>query len=436
MHDATGGPEQDGESKALRRHWYSWFKVHLAQPLSKWYEEDPNSARWGLNWAARMSKVYATLVDRDGVTYEDLWVKDASRMMQRLEEELFRNANILICVEKDSLFEDFVAPAKALGARAVLSGKGKNSKAAMELLLRKHFGWPTRTNFDTADWVEEPVFTADNPLYILTVSDWDYDGHAVIAPTFGEQARRYTEHVYEARVGITPQNVQAKGYSLQDTMYEVKVKDQGYIYWAEQNAMFVRTCDACGRSVLVQGAHDEYCTACGSMDLAQAVVAKQHGDAAHGFEVEAMRVRDYRDLIVQALLRIMDFEHIVQRLRIETLASDWEATETVQRNVCADNESYQRLMEEFERLEAIKLEFESSIQNALLPVATAHAGDFWQQGDDPNTEQLTAHVVEADAWRGAWRPFSIAERTTLLVDFVSEDQQYQIEDFKAQLIEW
>ena len=33
--DYRQGPDEDGEPKALRRHWYSWWKTEFAQPYSQ-----------------------------------------------------------------------------------------------------------------------------------------------------------------------------------------------------------------------------------------------------------------------------------------------------------------------------------------------------------------------------------------------------------------
>ena len=137
VYDRVGGPEGDREPKGLRRHWYHWYKVNFALPLSLALGENPNDPKWGLNWAGRLSQTYGWYVDRKGATYTDLWVKDASRMMQIFGTELFPRANIIICVEKDSLFDDFVAASRAIGAKALISGKGKSSKAAIEKLLRR-----------------------------------------------------------------------------------------------------------------------------------------------------------------------------------------------------------------------------------------------------------------------------------------------------------
>lgn len=239
--DRQDGPERDGKRKALRRHWYSWYK-QFAQNLSGQLGEDLQSERWGLNWNGRQSQIYAEYVDKAGLTYKDLWIEDASRMIEHFWDKLFSTCHIVIAVEKDSLFADFKSAAKAIGASAVFSGKGKSSKAATEKMLREVFYWSQ----------DGSAFDND-PLIILHISDHDFDGEAVIGPTFATQARRYTNNVLEARVGIRPRNVTDKGHSLDDKWYQIKLSNSGYERWAEKKALFLARCQNCGRNWPVIG---------------------------------------------------------------------------------------------------------------------------------------------------------------------------------------
>ena len=79
IYDAQGGPDYDRERKGLRRHWYSWYKVDFAQRLSAQLGETDFD---GILWAGRMSKTYAHFVDKENLTYFDLWLKDDSLMMR------------------------------------------------------------------------------------------------------------------------------------------------------------------------------------------------------------------------------------------------------------------------------------------------------------------------------------------------------------------
>ena len=173
----------------IRRHWYAWFKTQFAQPFADQLEDyELVSGIKTYNdkkWEKLQSVTYAWFVDNANykgfpdycphcgemifgiytdntialycqacrqriepdlvrVTYKDLWVKDDSRMVARVEQELFHEAFIIVAVEKDSLFNDIKPIAEALGARAVISGRGKNSKAATERILREFFNWRDR----------------------------------------------------------------------------------------------------------------------------------------------------------------------------------------------------------------------------------------------------------------------------------------------------
>lgn len=428
VHDRVGGPEQDDKPKSMRRHWYAWYKVGLAQPMSVQYGDDLQSDGWGPLWFGRLSQAYGALVDVERATYKDLWVEDGSRMMQRFDTELYPMSNLVVCVEKDSLFPDFVEASQAIGAKCLLSGKGKNSKAAVELMLRKYFNWPNWYDWEKEEYIEP--FSADNPLILLVVSDFDYDGEEVIQHTFAKQCARYTDHIVEVRIGVNPNQVKEKGYDLQEVMYQVKIKNARYIEWCEEKALFVRHCDTCDTTYLMTGAREAWCNNCGTK-ISQLVVTKK--SEAWGFEVEAMRVSDYKSLMVDALLRALDFDSIVQQLREHTHADEWQATYDVQQTILDDNEDYQRLLEEFERLEEIKRAFENKIERQLLPLARSHNADFSDLGDDPEQAELYDHV--RNGW-SAWRPFDVGQRTEALVELMQEEYESIIDEFKEESIEF
>lgn len=438
IYDNQGGPEGDHKPKALRRHWYSWYKADLAIPLSIQYGDDPNNEKWGLLWAGRLSTTYANFVDNDDITYKDLWVEDGSRMIQRFHEELFRDANIIVAVEKDSLFPDFEEAGTALGAKVLYSGKGKSSKAAIEKVLRENFNWPGQDLWNEKDGeyvpYYKPAFTADTPLVIIHISDYDYDGEKVIGPTFGTQARRYTPHILEARVGINPQQLGPKGYDPAEKWYQVKVKknNRAYVGWAERKALFMATCSNCGQRHVTIGTPSEYTLSpCCQSHFDEIDI---FNTPAHGFEVEAMRSRDYRSLLVDALLQVMPFEYIIEKLRDEMTADNWEAVQAILRGIQERNESYGNLLDEISRLEEIKYEFENRVSDGLSTIALEHKGDFRDEGDDPEVRDFVNHV-ERGNW-GPWRPFDIVARTEMLIDFLNKDQEDLITDYAQEIIEW
>jgi hypothetical protein len=351
-------------------------------------------------------------------------------MMSTYYETLFGGCHIIIAVEKDSLFADFTAAAKALGAKSVYSGKGKSSKAAIEKLLRDHFRWSNDYN----------PFSRQNPLIILHISDYDFDGEAVIGPTFAEQARRYTQHILEARIGVQPEHVSAAGHALDDKWYQVKVSNKGYQSWAEHKALFLAQCTGCFNQWPVVGIEDRSngifiahtCPRCGS----PATQISIKSDTSHGFEVESLTTRDYYSLIVDALLQVLPFEYIVERLRDECVASSWEAANQILDQITQGNPSYQSLLKEFARLEEIKDRWERHVKDLLTEIGEEHIEDWRDDDEDPTPADFRRYVEQASDYSGPWRPFSQSHRTRSLVEWLQEEAADLIEDLAAEEIEW
>lgn len=424
--DARNGPEDDGKLKGLRRHWYAYFKSKVAQPLALALGDFEINAAGTKQvddraWNARMCVVYGELVDSGEVTYKELWVEDTSRMMERFHERLFSGAHIMIAVEKDSLHADFLDVARAIGAISVYSGKGKSSKAGIERALRDHFGW--REDFTP--------FSRRTPLIVLHVSDYDFDGEAVIGPTFAQQARRYTSHILEARIGVMPENVLATKGELDADWYRVKVlKNKGYIGWAERKALFGATCSSCGHHWPVIGtlpqtnaesakidAHMHTCPECGGMPYE----LNLETDTAYGYEVEALKTRDYYGCVVDTLLRVLPFEFIVERLRDQCTADTWQAVRHVADDVLAENVSFQRLEREIEELEMARDKFRETLEGGLRDTAYGHEGDWRDEEDDPTPDAFRKHASEADRYTQPWRPFSRELRTDKLATWLAGD---------------
>ncbi len=483
------GPEQDGKPKALRRHWYAWYKVKFAQPfayqLGDYTTTDGVIVYNDIAWSQRLSQTYAWFVDNarytpndcpdchqqelstdwydtdkwichaencdwNGTledvtcTYRDLWVEDASRMIARTHGELFLKSHIIIAVEKDSLFGDFEAAAKSLGATCIISGKGKSSKAAIEKMLRDFFGWSSQPRTrevwdqDKGTYISHalpPIFSRENPIHVIHVSDHDFDGESVIGPTFAEQIRRYTPHVKEARVGIKPEDLAAKGYNVADQMYSVKLSNKGYKKWADNQALFLGECVNNKEHVTLTKGTVDYsdsrqpgnwpnsCHECGGAFVTLRLAGEKPA-IAYGLEVEAMRVSDYRDLLVKALLTILDFDYIVERLRLETLAYDELAAQQIRDNMLRGNQSYQDLLADFETLERKKRRFENAIMKTVWPITARQADAYPHQGNDQQPADYIVHVERSD-W-GPWRPFSADVRTEWLVEDAENHHLYDL----------
>lgn len=393
----NSGPDDDGQAKPLRRQWYHWFKVRFAQPFSEQMGQDIQKTKWATDWAGRMSRAFSYLVDSRMYTYRELWVVDGSRMIYHDGNclPLVERRDILICVEKDSLFDDYKVVANAMGAQALYSGKGKSSKAAIEKLTDQHFN-------------------RDRPLYVLSVTDFDYDGQAVIAPAFTDQLRRYKSDLVESRAGVVPEQVDDW-----DSKYRLKLRNDGYREWANENAIFEYVCDDCGTESFAKGTDVSTCVSCGGECVPDL-------DKPYGFEVEALTSRDYRVPLVEALLKVFPFDELVSLLRSDctadaSLAADWLAD-----SVFKENEEYQQIQKALEKYEALRdivSQFESECQGALWEEGYSHQRD-WKDDDDDPTEDEFKDWVHNSYGRGPWRPFDRNDRTNSLRDLLEDGDAY------------
>jgi hypothetical protein len=424
-YDRNNGPEGDGKEKALRRHWYAYFKQFsqmFAFALGKTRKNDQGLDEMvDVQWSGRLSKVYAGFVDSGAVTYKNLWIEDASRMMNVFGtyDTLFPGFQLIIAVEKDSLFSDFVSASKALGALGIISGKGKNSKAAAELMLRK-LGWKK-------DW---------NPLdnyetLVIHLSDHDFDGEGVIGPTFGEQMRRYLNNIEEARIGVKPEQVESATGNAWDASYQVKVSNKGYRDWANEKALFWATCDQCGHEQYVigcdeNGASQEECANCGSFELN---VIDSSYDEPHGFEVESLRSSDYYRAMVDAVLDLHDFQDIVEQLRSNCKPNLWSIIEQIKDEKLKEIPRYQKLSQAIDLLTAAQQElehnFDAVLQDYVNDAINEHNDSLWALQDDPTVDDLKDYVVEQarSGYGAVWRPFSSAIRERYILDRLEENEE-------------
>ena len=433
VYDAQNGPEMDGRLASLREHWYRWYKVRFAQPLATQLGDKQKLNELGimdidgLLWFGRLSTSYGWIVDNLDVTYKQLWVEDASRKMEKFYIQLFRNANIIVAVEKDGMMKRFTTMTKALGAKSIYSGKGKSGKAGIELLLREHFGWSENYN----------PFSEKNPLVVISITDYDYDGEAVIGKTFAQQMRRYTPHILEARVGVTPAQVKDAGYEWPDTWYLVKIKNMSnYLNWTNEKALFWAKCEDCQHlwPVMSSGTHE--CPECFGQSEK---IELGDGTVAYGFEVEALYTRDYCDLLVRAYLSIVSFNHVISKLRDECQADSTVAAKQIQADILKKNESYQNLLEklkEFDKMNEVKSDFEQQVLDELENLGEELI-DNWRDDDaDPEPVDFARHVKAAQNYTGPWRPFSQRDRTDKLIEHLRKEESASISDFENESLDW
>jgi hypothetical protein len=383
-----------------------------------------------LQWSGRLSKVYAEFVDSKAFTYKQMWVEDASRMMDIIGSynSLLPELQIIVAVEKDSLFSDFKAASRGLGAIAQISGKGKNSKAAAELMLRG-LGW-------NEDWNQLTGHGKKAPL-VITLSDFDYDGHAVIWPTFAEQLRRYLPEVDEERIGVQPEQVAATIDDPWIASYQVKSSNQAYVDWARKNALFWATCKDCGHEQFVIGyVEDETYgpltyDACSSCEHESLVLDTT--DEPHGYEVESLRSGDYYRAMVKAVLRAYSFETIVARLRRITIPPVYSIQDDMTTEILELNARHKKIEEAIELLQTASDKLKDAIgervSNAAEEFIKESLDEITSLGDDPEPKDFEDHVVNAgrSGYGNPWRPFSIDERKQFVIDALRDNDELMSE---------
>lgn len=474
------GPEGDGLSKTLRKLWYAGHKdaiQHISRRLGIWRDGDQMNDV-GAN--AAMCGIYQEfVVEAGGVTYLDLFAKDGSRQFeqipdwQSLPEPL---SNIVFCIEKDAAYEDCVRIAKALGARAALSGGGKMSRAGTERMVREclssYFETPTPGD----------LVTEDNPLYVLVISDWDYDGEAVIAPTFVNQMERYIDPdlIQWVRVGIRPQQVEVAGYEVSETAYMVKAHvNRAYSQWCREKGVFLYENQVYYNLDTLWGdlpdwQQDSWLDVMlSALDTREGkrdrqVIEKEHGYlpadyqilaqyhtplvalyehlAPLGYELDAIRRTEYADIIIDGLLEMVDWNVYQEALSKKAWADPQAVIANLQKEVLENNDDYidlsshiRELEEWFEdkvaELKSTSENFENFVWATIEPLVERWKDDTRvTEGDRvASRDDMAKHLQKVDAWEH-WQPFSRSVRNVKLQEIVKEEESMRLNDLMSQPI--
>lgn len=447
------GPEGDGLPKTLRKLWYAGHKEalqHISSRLGVW--RSPSGQMNDVSANACMSTVYGEFVDTRLVTYLDMFVKDGSRQFEvlstwsRLPEPL---SNIVFCIEKDAAYEDCVRIAKALGAAVALSGGGKMGKAGTENMVRQALSYSYKTS-EPGDAV-----TYENPCYVLVISDWDYDGESVIAPTFVEQMRRYIpdDKLNWVRVGIKPEQVEQLGYSLLDKAYQVKYHvNSAYTAWCRDKAIF----DIRGEAYQGEGEFDAVVSEAKYLSPNLGYALRDNGHVLKhdtlkqifelcpplGYELDALKRVEYAELIVEGLLTMIPWDTLIDALSRKAWSKVDEVTEDLVRAVLADNADYQDLDQhitdlraQFEALiadlEGKKGDFESTVRMEIEPLVELWKDDerIAKNDPEPQQESMAAHLRKVDAW-DHWQPFNHWDRNGAHGEVVEEEEEETLTELR------
>jgi hypothetical protein len=456
------GPEGDKLPKTLRKLWYAGHKEalqHISRRMDVWRNGDQMN---DVAANACQSTVYGELVgdviDPSRPTYLDLYVKDGSRQFEvfdqwgRLPDPL---SNMVVAIEKDAAYEDCVRIGRALGVAAAVSGGGKMGKAGTENMVRsalsRYYETPT-----PGDLVNE-----DSPCYVLVISDWDYDGEAVIAPTFVNQMRRYIpEHLLNwVRVGIKPEQVERLGHVPEDKWYQVKYHvNSAYSTWCKRNALF----DVNGEVYQGEGEFEFVVSLAKykSPTLGYALQDNGH-DLDHstlkkifelvpplGYELDALKRVEYADLIIEGLLTMVPWETLLDALSRKAWSEPEQVTDELVQEILYDNQDYidldrhiTDLRTQFEeliaKLEGQKSQFEEHAHNTLFPLVEDWKEDERIAEDDPepDVDDMAEHLRQVQVWNH-WQPYSRHTRNSAHRRVVSEEEEETIRELKKEPIEF
>jgi hypothetical protein len=135
---------------------------------------------WGRTYAQQQSGIMGTLV-REGLTYDNLWVRDASRDTAT-NSPLVANFNAALLLEKQGLFDHFRQFCTRAGIPVLAAMSGNNAFSSVEAILNDSF----------RDWNGGYKPTADNPLYLFVISDHDYYGHVPVQAVLARRGQGHT----------------------------------------------------------------------------------------------------------------------------------------------------------------------------------------------------------------------------------------------------
>ena len=433
------GPEGDSLPKTLRKLWYAGHKAAFQQISNRcgvWRLSDSVINDKAANQA--LSQVYGDFIDTKEVTYLDAFIEDGSRMFYHNPYPLpAPYSNLLICVEKDAAYADMVSIGKALGARCVVSGGGKMGKAGTEKMLRECFShWYEGDVGNMIDW--------QNKLRVVVISDWDYDGEVVIAPTFVEQIYRYVNrsNVESVRIGIKPEHLQEFGRDvINDPEVSYRAKNStnaGYSEWCAEKAVYIYE-DELFNGLYEVMDYDEWqfkqaLTEAGISAETLTSMFPEYGSQEDrrlnewvkdwkwdgraglhpkmrflthkelvklyqrftplGFELDAIKRVEYAEVVAGAMGDILDWDDLLEALSDKVLPDVWEVAHELARNVLSQNEQYRELGEKINKIraeaerkvahmESERRRMANRIHEAIEKRVEAHKDDEEVFEDDP-----------------------------------------------------
>ena len=100
------------------------------------------------------------------------------------------------------------------------------------------------------------------------------------------------------------------------------------------------------------------------------------------------------------------------------------------------NESYQALLREFDRVEAIKADFERQVREPLAEAGNPHIHDWRDDNRDPTPNHFRHDVRSRKDGTRPWQPFQRSKLTRKLADWLRTELGDEIDDMPQEAIEW
>lgn len=347
---------------------------------------------WGRAYADKQSEVLAALV-RQGLTYDQLWVRDASRDVASYSP-LLSEFYGLIALEKQGLFEHFQGFSERAGVPILLAMSGVSAFSSVEAILNDHF----------RSWEGHYKPTVENPLHIFVISDHDYSGHVPIQEGVAEQLRHYLPGaVVVHRVGITPEQVEAAGRTIESAGYEFdSERNRATREWADLEGLWV-------------------------------------GNVCYGLEVEALEPRAFIEALVDAIVEAVGGDDELRKKLLRAADPDWYEVQNRAIEDARKRSRLLRILKALERWAESTIEEEAPLVDKV--VEEAAEDDEFRQDDQVRdviadavadqegkitTEAYVAHV-ETGYW-GAWRPVSAEQATDSVTDVLLEKYDDEIDE--------
>lgn len=332
---------------------------------------------WGRSYAQGHSQILADLV-RSGITYEELWVKDASREIQKYTP-LYPEFYGVFLLEKEGVFEHFQPFCRAAGIPILISMSGNNAFSGVEFVLNENF----------RDWDGNYRPTPETPLHIFSLTDHDYAGHVPVQAGAVAQFERYLPGAVQVhRVGITPEIVRDLGRTILESGYIFEHDyNQAYSDWADEEGVWI-------------------------------------GDDCYAIEIEAITpYKLYMPYLIAAIVEACGGDELLRERLAKMAEADWYQ---VQNQIASDTSDLSELIKRLEALrswaESQGWDRRSEVRQQTDPmVGEEYQTEAWRnrqevknkteevvakQSDLVDTEKYTEFVAAGGDGYNRWTPVS------------------------------